>query len=240
MLAQVDKGSFLPVQVNSQADSLVEKALMFEESRWQWLTYTRIFEPLVAKFFNCRRTKVAGCVNPDCRFQRIIAYYVCLTQYKDANLYFALKFYIKSGLPVIGLSHHIMLVSKGGAAEHRYYPAIDWDFSSPPPKELLERAVFWWRYRSGTKDIEAWHIVLPYRRRWYHAIYDMKPYTDKMHWALTARRIIKQGIYEDFAILRVWRLDDKLIDYYADLNDPMAWLNLLLRRLFWLREHERL
>jgi hypothetical protein len=236
MLAQV--GS-LPVQANSQANSLVEKALMFDESRWQWLTYVNVFEPLVNRYFRCNRTKVAGCVNPDCRFQRIIAYYVCLTQYKDADLYFALKFYVKSGLPVIGLSHHIMLVSKGGAAEHRYYPAIDWDSNSPPPKELLEHAVFWWRYHSGSKGIEAWHIVLPHRQRWYHAIYDMRPYTDRLHWALTARRVIR-GIYEDFGILRVWWLGDELIDYYAVLDDPMAWLNLKLRRLFWLREYERL
>jgi hypothetical protein len=235
MLAQI--GS-LPVQVNSQTTSLVEKALMFDESRWQWLTYVNVFEPLVNRYFRCSRTKVAGCVNPDCRFQRIIAYYVCLTQYKDADLYFALKFYVKSGLPVIGLSHHIMLVSKGDAAEHRYYPAIDWDNNSPPPKELLEHAVFWWRYRSGSKGIEAWHIVLPHRHRWYHAIYDMRPYTDRLHWALTARRVIR-GVYEDFGILRVWWLGDELIDYYVS-DDPMAWLNLRLRKLFWLREYERL
>jgi hypothetical protein len=233
MLAQVNREDFSPVQVNS----MVEKALQFEESRWQWLTYVNVFEPLVNKYFDCRRTKVAGCINPDCRFQRIIAYYVCRTRYKDADLFFALKFYVKSGLPVIGLSHHIML--KGDVAEHRYYPAIDWDNNFPPPKELLERAVFWWRYRSGTKGIEAWHVVLPYRRRWYHAIYDMREYTDKMHWALTARRIIKQGIYEDFGILRVWSLGDMLYDYYASDDDPMAWLNVILRRLFWLREYER-
>jgi hypothetical protein len=128
---------------------------------------------------------------------------------------------------------------KGDVTEHRYYPAIDWDSNSPPPKELLERAVFWWRYKSGSKGIEAWHIVLPHRRRWYHAIYDMMPYTDSLHWALTARRIIKQGIYEDFGILRVWWLGDELIDYYVS-DDPMAWLNLTLRKLFWLREYERL
>jgi len=236
MLAQVNRGNFLPVQVNSQS-SLVDKALMFEESRWQWLTYVNVFEPLVSRFFDCRRTKVAGCVNPDCRFQRIIAYYVCRTQYKGDDLYFALKFYVKSGHPVIGLSHHIML--KGDMTEHRYYPAIDWDSNFPPPKELLERAVFWWRYKSGSKGIEAWHIVLPHRRRWYHAIYDMMPYTDSLHWALTSRRVIKQGIYEDFGILRVWWLGDELIDYYVS-DDPMAWLNLMLRKLFWLREYERL
>ena len=234
MLVQIGGEDFLPVQVNS----LVEKALNFEESRWQWLTYVKVFEPLVNKFFDCRRSKVAGCVNPDCRFQRIIAYYICRTEYKDADLFFALKFYVKSGLPVIGLSHHIMLKSGGGVAEHRYYPAIDWDSNLPPPKELLERAVFWWHYLSGTKGIKAWHIVLPHRKRWYHAIYDMRPYTDVMHWALTARRIIKQGIYEDFGILRVWSLGDELIDYYTS-DDPMAWLNVTLRRLFWLRSHER-
>jgi hypothetical protein len=231
MLVQVGE-AFLPVQANS----LVEKALMFEESRWQWLTYINIFEPLVAKFFDCRRSKVAGCTNPDCRYQRIIAYYICRTQYRGGDLYFALKFYVKAGLPVIGLSHHIML--KGDVAEHRYYPAIDWDSNSPPSKELLERAVFWWRYRSATKGIEAWHIVLPHRKRWYHAIYDMREYTDKMHWALTARRIIKQGIYEDFGILRVWSLGDMLYDYYVS-DDPMAWLNLELRKLFWLRAYEQ-
>ena len=225
MLAQVDY------------TNLVEKALSNDVSRWQWLTYVNIFEPMVNKFFECRRSKVAGCVNPDCRFHRIIAYYICRTQYEDVDLYFALKFYVKADLPVIGLSHHIMLV-RDGVAEHRYYPAIDWDSNLPPPKELIERAVFWWRYRSAVKDKEVWHIVLPHRRRWYHAIYDMMPYTDSLHWALTSRRVIKQGIYEDFGILRVWSLGDELLDYYAS-DDPIAWLNLRLRKLFWLREHER-
>jgi hypothetical protein len=232
MLAQINSDSFSQAQAN-----LVEKALMYSESRWQWLTYVNIFEPLVNKFFDCRRSKVAGCVNPDCRFQRIIAYYICRTEYSGTELYFALKFYVKTGLPVIGLSHHIMLY-RDGEAEHRYYPAIDWDSNLPPPKELLERAVFWWYYASATKGIKAWHIVLPHRKRWYHAIYDMRSYTDKMHWALTARRIINQGIYEDFAILRVWGLGDELLDYYAS-DDPIAWLNMTLRRLFWLRTYER-
>jgi len=209
----------------------IERALRDPNTRWQLETYEMVFKPMLYSRFDCRLSKVAGCFGSDCIAKRIVTYHVCRTEFRGDTLYFAVKFYIKDDMPVVGLSHHIMLASKG----HLFYPAIDWDRNEEPPKELFDRAVFVWKYFSGSKKIKAYHIVLtPPRRRWWYAIYDMRPYTDPMHWAVTVRRMVKQSIYEDFAILRVWRLDDQLLWFRYDENDPMAWLNYELRKMFWL------
>jgi hypothetical protein len=214
--------------LGSNIELEIKKALEDPVTRWQWQTYEMIFKPIIYSRFECRLSKVAGCLDRygRCKERKVIAYHICRT----SDITFAVKFYLKDEVPVVGLSHHIMV-----GDTHYYYPAIDWDRSDPPPRRLLgkgkgRRPVFVWHYR---RQRDRYHIVLPAKRRLRHAIYEMMRYTDPMHWAVTTRRIMVQGIYEDFAILRVSRLDDELLWYYADESDPMAWLNVKLRRLFW-------
>jgi len=203
--------------------------LVADKIRWQSMTY-RLFESVLYREFECRKSKTAGCFGHDCHSVKIIEYHICRAHLEDiGQVLFAVKFYIKDDMPVVGLSHHIVV-----NGTHLFYPAIDWDKPQPPPVWLIQRAVFWWRYRSRHKKITAYHIVLrPPRETANMAIRVMMPYTDPMHWAVTVRRIA-QGIYEDFAILRVFGLRERVLDYMVDPDDAMAVLNLRLRQLFWL------